>query len=298
MRKPNVVGMTWLAALFAACGGDDGGSTTVTPDGGTPKGESCRVASDCASKSPTVQCNAGICEDRLWGCIKQPDDRPAATMQTATLKVGFADYANQPVTTPAAARACPLTGDAACTQPLAGATAVYTPGTGFVVTGVAQNQPFRLKVDPPTNPKDFLGIDFYSQRPARDVTEEKAPLSVFTEGLVTGLSAAFGLPVRADAGMLLVVYHDCEGNWPDGVVASIPAGDAAADSRFIYFTTENLPDVNRTETSLAGFVVGINLPTNKPLAVSSKARGMALPDYTVTLLPGRLTIVHAYPRTY
>lgn len=298
MRYGIVMRLSTLAAVLVACG-DDVPTRLTTPDGGTlPKTDECNVAGDCASKSPTVQCNAGVCEDKVWGCIKQPDPRPAATMPTGTLKIGFVDVALSPVTVPVSVKACPLASvDADCDPVLAGVTPTYTPGMGFTVTGLPPSQPFRLKLDP-TNPSDFVGMDFYTQRPVRDVTQQEAPLYAFSPAVVDGLSLAFSLPVRQDGGILIVIYHNCEGKFAEGVSTSLPAADTLADSRFLYFTSQNLPNIELTATSVAGVAVGINLPVNRALTIQSKVRDIALPDYNVALLPGRETVVHAYPYAY
>lgn len=307
MMRPDykvILRLMCAAAPLVGCGNDSSGTGVGTGggDGVVDAGLKCQIDSDCQSVGATAVCSAGVCEDKVWGCIGTADSRPAATTQTATFKIALVDVLDHlPIREQAFARACPLPSvDPNCATPLPGVTAFHDPFEGKVtVSGLPQDQPFRLVVEPSV-PGAWVPIDYYVTRPPRDSVEQEAPLYTFTYGISQALAASYNppLPFHDDQGVLVVVYHDCQERWAAGVSASLNANDLLPDSEIIYFSDRTQPDPALTETTSSGVMVGINMPTGKSVRITSQVDAHPIADIDVTMLSGRVTFVHAYPRSY
>lgn len=294
-RASKVAFASVLMLSQAGCGDDRRETVTIDPDL-----KRCMVPADCGP-SPTAQCSGGICEDDTWGCVGQADDRPAVTSGTATLRVKLVDtFTGEKPTALPAVRVCShALLDPSCGG-VPGASAAYDERSGtIIVSGLRQNATFRLAIDPVT-PGAFMPLDFYPQRPVLGETEQEAALYTFPPELAPALGQMYAppIPVRSDGGMIMTVYHDCANKWAQGVVQSVPAGPAFAESRTLYLAISNVPDPSLTATSPGGVALTINLPTDVAVSVMATSFNTTLTQFAMKPLPGRMTVVHAYPRKY
>lgn len=268
------------------------------------KGRECTVRTDCPVLTPTVECVNSICVDASWGCIGDPDDRPAATMSKATVKFPFVEAGSRAPILGATARACSssLLSDT-CTA-IAGTTAVQDPVTGdFTITGITQNTVVRIAVEPPAG-SAFLPADVYSQMPYRDVTTLPAVTTV-TRATLDLLTSAFQDPVIANKpgnGGLIGLAFDCEGKTAAGVTFTLPKaitdmGVAPYFTTLVYFSGI-APNPSATSTSGNGLVTGINFPPTLAVPVTMSVSGNTVSTGTWKFLGDRVTTVFFHPRNY
>lgn len=284
----------------AGCG-DDVNEAKVKIDAG---GARCVVTPDCPTETPTVQCNAGVCEDPAWGCVGEADERPASMSTTATFSVKLIDVANEgPLTVPVSVRACslPTASNTECVA-IPGATAVHNAPDGMItVTGLPADRPFRLAIDPEGG--GYAPIDFYSQRPPRDTEREPYPLTSFPTALIPILANSFvpPIPVNPEASFVLASFYDCQATptLAAGVQVSLDRDQAAPDTRAIYLASDRVPNPAQTSTAAtSGSAMIINVPSGKPFTINPKVGNAQLPTMQVIPIRDRLTVALVYPRTY
>lgn len=259
----------------------------------------CTVASDCGSASPTMQCKAGKCEDRTWGCIGQPDDRAEPTEKTATLKVAIYNIVTREVPDAATVRVCPLpVFDAECKVPVEGAVGTYSRDRGIVVTGLKQRTPFRLKIDFPAS-AGLAGVDYYSQRPIQD-TFEAPSLLTLPFAAIESLRATFDPPPEVDLEKAHLVswVFDCEDKPASGVSLILDEAEPPAETRAFYLRENGLPAPGRTATDINGGVGLINMKAGKIVPLATMLGETRVAEYRVEGFGRRLTFVHFYPRKY
>lgn len=272
----------------------------------------CDTTDECKSKpafnTPLVTCQAGLCVDEKWGCIHDPDDRPAPVMTTATLRIRLLDFQTMSPHASVEARVCntPTIGDP-CTQTIPGTAFTYDPLTGWVnITGIPVNFGWRylLQAGPnpnSTDPKDQpIGIDFYTQKTPQDIFEVPSQISTVTRRILEVLSMAFAgdVDIPPDSAGATVFVFDCRNQPGDGVVL-----EKINDTSLItYFGQTGTPDPMATQTGSSGMLSIINMPfdntvTLKP-SVKVGSNLFPLPEFQVQALPARLTTIHLYPRDY
>lgn len=260
----------------------------------------CTTVADCRSDSPTIDCIAKKCEDRPWGCRGQTDDRPAPREATATLRASVINIVTRMPPVALTATACNMpTFDPECKTPLPNAKTTYDPTSGFItVTGLAQNTPFRLKVDFPQD-SGLIGLDYYAVRTVRDTTQG-GTLSTMPRFIVPMLAAPYDPPrtVDLDKAVIFAAVLDCQGEPAENVTLGLVQGDESPDTTVIYFGAEGMPAPNLTKTSSFGGAIIINVKPEKVVTLQARIGDYFLLDYRVTGFPGRSTVVDLYPRLY
>jgi len=290
-----------VAASAATCGSDavceayDGAPICAN---GLCVARACTTAADCEMTSPTVECIAGRCEDATWGCRGQPDDRPASTQQTATLKLAIVDIVTRLPVAAVTARACRLpVFDPECTQTIQGTSATYTPEGGLVVTGLQQRTPFRLKLDFPES-LGLAGVDYYSQKPVQDVVDAP-PIFTIPFAAITMLEGLFEPAPKVDLNKthLVAWAYDCQDRPASGVSLSVNEAQAPEAQTF-YLDANALPAPGRASTDVLGGMGLINVRPNKLVNLSTSVGGTPLSQSAVSGFGRRLTVLNFYPRAY
>jgi len=259
----------------------------------------CTIASDCGSASPTMQCNAGKCEDRTWGCIGQPDDRAPPSEKTATLKTTIYNIVTRELVESATVRVCNLpVFDPDCTKPLEGATGTYSKDGGIVVTGLKQRTPFRLKIDFPAA-ANLAGVDYYSQRPIQD-TYQAPPLLTIPFDSIELLRLTFDPPpvIDLDKAHLVGWAFDCEDKPAAGLSLLVDEAEPPAETRAFYLRENGLPAPGRTATDINGGMGLINMKPGKLVPLATVMGETRVSEYRVEGFGRRLTFVHFFPRNY
>jgi len=295
MRKQTTESLCLSLAMTLAWGcGED--VEKATPGGTADK---CNIAADCVARggSASSVCNAGVCEDPVWGCIGEADDRPAAGA-TATFRVGLNDL-TAPFQGTVGARACNATSeDPLCAQPIPGTTASYDPSQGLItVNGLPADKRFRLAVEPSGA---FMPIDFYPQRTPRGETVEKIALSTLSTSLLQTLGSSYNPPIVPDPQTthVMALVLDCEGELASGVTLELEEGSRSPDTRIMYLGSNTLPDPTLMQTSAIGSAVAINVPVGQPIRVKARLGTKDLQSSEVYGVAGHLTAVTFYPRKY
>jgi len=270
----------------------------------------CTTAPNCNSSSPSMQCNSGICEDRVWGCIGQRDNRPAATMPTATMRVPLVDAIppNAPVLG-AKATACPdkSLDSTDCANPLPGTKAEQDPVTGVItVTGLPQNVYFRLKIEPPAG-SDYRPVDFYTQMRARDVMTTP-PVTTVTGSYLALAQASYGegYVIRPDYGGLFAIAFGCDGAPAEGLTLDIEqqglvlASEQPNSFTLINYFENRLPSPYKAEkrTDSSGLISVVNARVDRYVPIKTSAYGQPISTTQMRFLPTRVTVMHLYPRDY
>lgn len=313
----------------AICGGDGRCQSGCVSDDECPSGNLCvpsthrcrvRECSDDATcqnlkQSATAMCTEGACTDATWGCIGKPDDRPAPTMPTATLKFAFYDAILQ-VPVPATAVACPdpVLFGAACDTPLAGVKAVQDEATGvFTVTGLSQNTYFRLMITPkPPNQDNLRVVDYYSMMTVRDVTEAPAAVTTVADAYLRAAGSSYkpGVTIDGAMGGLFSQAFDCQNKPAKGFSLQIMMAYQSpkftnpddlpnySPTVISYFANNQPAPLTATSTDSSGLVSVVNLPAGSNVPLESYANGRKLPTVNVQLVASHITTVHFFPREY
>jgi hypothetical protein len=267
---------------------------------GTCEARECNVPADCPGMTGSTICNNGMCEDTVWGCIGEPDVRGPATEATATLRTTIVNATTRmPIRDGLTLTACRLAAyDPKCTKPLDGVTATYDPNSGVaVVSGLPQDATFRLKIDP-APASGLLPLDFYMQRPVRDVTEERQ-IVVLSEALVRQLAGGFSpaATIDPDEAALYLTVFDCQDRPAMGVALEVDKNDITPGTQIGYLESTGV-SAALTSTGTLGQGNILNLPADKLVALSTKLNGETVSNYSVMPLAGRNTTVRFYPRKY
>ncbi|HEX6240153.1 MAG TPA: hypothetical protein VFZ61_04650 [Polyangiales bacterium] len=265
----------------------------------TCESRECERADDCPGVSGSKTCNNGMCEDLTWGCIGEKDARAAAKEATATLKTTIVN-ANPRVPIPGVEiRVCRLAAyDPMCTKPL-DVDVTYDDATGATtITGLQQDTVFRLKIDPPAD-SGLLPLDFYTQRPVRDVTEER-PIVVLSEALARTLAGGFSPPavIDPDEAALYLTAFDCQDRPAMGVALEVNKDDLTPGTQVGYLGDNGLVVSTLTSTGTAGQGNIVNLPADKLVALEAKVSDTVMSTQSVMPLARRNTTVRFYPRSY
>jgi hypothetical protein len=263
-------------------------------------GAACTTAADCNSLSPTIACVDGTCEDKIWGCVGQPDERPPITQATATLQGNVIDLSTRKPVPALSASACLLpTFDPECTRPLPGTLASYDVDAGLLsLTGVPQDTQVRVKIEFPGD-SGLVPLDQYSARTAHDVT--KLPtLVTIPSALSPGLTALLDPPrIRdpANASITAAVVN-CLGEAAVGVQIRVPEADRIDGTEVFYFGEDAQIAPAATSTQAFGSALIINVKPGKLVTLQTWAGDLMLNQYRVIGYPRRSTAVHFFPRTY
>jgi hypothetical protein len=260
----------------------------------------CTQVADCKSVSPTMECNEGRCEDKIWGCAGKPDDRPPAMLPTATLQGKVIDFSTRKPVPELTAHACLLPSfDPDCSKPLAGTASNYDLDAGLVtVTGLPQDTPVRLKIDFPLD-SGLIPIDQYSARTAHDVTQ-LATLATLPVPLGSALTSVLDPPRKRnpDAATITAVVVNCQAEAAVGVQVRIAESDRIDGTEVLYFGADGQLNQNATKTEAFGSALIINVKPGKLITLQTWAGDLKLNEYRVLGLGGRSTAVHFFPRIY
>lgn len=259
----------------------------------------CATKADCG-ESPTAECVAGRCEDKIWGCRGQPDERPPIMMPSATLQTTVYDLGTRMPVGAITAKACLLpTFDPECLRPLPGTASTYDRATGkLTVTGLPQETPIRLKLDFPVE-SGLIPLDQYSTRTAHDVTN--VPLLTTIPGqvapsLVAGLDPPRVL-VPNNASIQAVVV-DCRNEAAIGAEVRVVEADRIEGTEVLYFGADGQVAPRATATEGFGSALIINVKPTTLITVQVWVGTMRINEYRVFAFPRRSTAVHFFPRNY
>jgi hypothetical protein len=165
------------------------------------------------------------------------------------------------------------------------------------MTGLPQDAPIRLKIDFPVE-SGLLGLDLYSQRPPRDVTD--GPLMVTIPGVtLPGLTAAFDPPIALDLekSQILINIFDCQDNAAGGVSLSMSDADKLADTAILYAGRDGLPIQGATKTDAVGAASVVNAKVAR-FTIATNLQGRPISEYPITAYAHRLTTIMFYPKLY
>lgn len=265
-----------------------------------PTTAACTTVADCESESPTMQCVQGRCEDKVWGCRDQLDDRATAMLPTASFQGRVYDLITRQPVPNLTAKACLLpTFDPDCATPLASTNSTYELATGtLTVSGLPQDTPVRLKLDFPPE-LQLVPIDLYSTRTPRDLTRF-ALVTTMPTALVPQLTQAIDpRPVvdPANASISAIVL-DCENQPAKGVTLVIPETDRLPGTQVVYFGADGQPAPQATGTDAFGSALILNVKPRKLITLQAKVGNMLVKEYRVMGIPDRSTVVHFFPRLY
>jgi len=264
----------------------------------SPATVACDTVEDCNSRSPTMQCVEGRCEDKAWGCRGQVDNRPAAVDRTATMTVRVYNLLTRMPVPAVSARVCNLpTFDLECEQPLA-TNGSYNPTTATVtIPGVPQDTPVRLKLEFPGT--DLIPLDLYSTRTPRDLTEFGL-VTTMPRSLVPQVTAVLDPPRNVDPmlGSITVGVRDCDGQPAKGVSIRMMDADRVAGTEILYFGADGQPAPTSMGTEAFGTALIINAKASKLLTVQTTLGDLPLGEYRFIAFGGRSTYVQFWPRVY
>ena len=274
----------------SVCGGDSLCASPATA--------SCRTVEDCGGQSPTMQCIEGRCEDKVWGCRGELDNRPEAVERTATVQIRVYNLLTRMPVPSVSGRACNLpTFDPDCNQPLV-SSGSYNPQDGtLTLAGLPQDTPIRVKLDFPGT--DFIGIDHYATRTPRDVTH-LGLVTTMPRSLVPMVTSVLDPPRVIDPalGSISVVVRDCAGQAASGVQVRMMEQDKVNGTEIIYFGSDGQPAPNASGTQAFGTALIINAKPGKILTLQSFLSGQMLNEYRAMAFPGRSTEISFFPRVY
>jgi len=260
----------------------------------------CTTVADCTSKSPTVECIAGRCEDKIWGCVGQPDERPPAMQATATLQGDVIDLSTRKPVPALSASACLLpTFDPECSRPLPGTLASYDLDAGTLsLTGVPQDTQVRVKIEFPGD-SGLIPLDQYSARTAHDLTKLPSLITI-PFALSPSLTAHLDPPrVRnPDMASISAVVANCLNEPAVGVQLRVAEADRSPSTEVFYFGEDAQIAPAATATVAFGTALIINIKPGKLITLQTWAGDLLINEYRVLGFAQRSTAVHFFPRTY
>lgn len=263
-------------------------------------GAACTKVSDCNSLSPTIECNAGRCEDKVWGCAGQSDERPPAMLPSATLTGRVIDFSTRKPVPELNAHACLLPSfDPECARPLPGTSMNYDLDAGqLTVTGVPQDTPVRLKIDFAPD-SGLIPLDQYSARTAHDITNLPT-LATLPYSASPNLTALLDPPrVRnPEAASITAVVVNCLSEAAVGVEVRVAEADKIDGTEVLYFGADGQLNPNATKTEAFGSALIINVKPAKLVTLQTWVGNLLLNEYRVLGFPRRSTAVHFFPRVY
>jgi hypothetical protein len=263
-------------------------------------GAECAKAADCNSLSPTMECNAGRCEDRSWGCAGQLDERPRAVQSTATLQTRVLDFSTRMPVPELTASACLLPSfDPDCTRPLPGTSSSYDLDAGQLrVTGVPQDTPVRLKIDFPLD-SGLIPLDLYSVRTAHDLTTLPT-LATLPASVSPSLTALLDPPRVRDPNhaSITAVVVNCQDEPALGVEIRVAEADRVAGTEVLYFGSDGQLAPGASTTEALGSALIINVKPARLITLQTWAGKLLLGEHRVLAFAHRSTAVHFFPRVY
>ncbi|MET0342396.1 MAG: hypothetical protein ABW252_15435 [Polyangiales bacterium] len=278
--------------------------SVCAPDGYCAAAEAvsaaCVTKADCNSPSPTMECVGGRCEDKIWGCRGQPDERPPIMHATATLQTTVYDLGTRMPVGAITAKACLLpTFDLGCDRPLLGTASTYDRNTGqLTVTGLPQETPFRLKLDFPPD-SGLIPLDQYATRTAHDITVMPL-LTTIPASIAPSLIAAVDPPrvLGPNNASIAAVVVDCRNEPAIGAEVRVVEQDRIEGTEVLYFGADGQVAPRATSTVGYGSALIINVKPTTLLTVQVWVGAMLINEHRVYAFPRRSTAVHFFPRNY
>jgi hypothetical protein len=278
----------------------------------------CLDKSQCGNPgtaSTTMECVNNVCKDEIWGCLDEPDNRPAATQPTAT----FLFKAKDPLADPTKPTPWPamVSGilclapsvDAACMSMTLGTTSAYELSTGTLTLGNVVNDRSNLHMrllTPPQSPPELsdLPVEYYTNRPARD-TETVDDVNFIAAGVLSMISKGTGdtaIKVNTKKASVNVRIHNCKGELAAGVTLTLPPAFEADPLLLHSYVEGKAPNFDLTETQVAGVAGLFNLPigtstTLIPLINAFNPPRAAM-QYSLFPLADAITLIDLYPRHF
>lgn len=277
--------------------------------------QTCTSAKDCGP-SPTVQCNAGMCEDPTWGCLGKADPRGAASASgPASLKVkvlyAFAQGgALETGVKDLTFRLCAFD-DALCDDDtrLVTTDAAYGADNVLTINGLEAGRPYRLQLrgfhpDPAQAELELLPTEYLMVRTVVGDTIEPEPILMFEDAVRDSLGSLAEVPADDTLGTLLMRTYACN----DATVAGVQVvsgtltvgcmGDCP--TTVIYQGASNVPRVGATETDMFGRAAILNMKTDEPsrIKVTRAVDKQEMASFVVTPRANWITFVSVWPWDY
>jgi hypothetical protein len=250
----------------------------------------CEGADECqGGDTPNYTCVQGRCQDPVWGCLGQPDNR-VIMGETATFKVRVVSLISEAALPDLKIEACAAV-DTLCQAPLREPVITYKDAL-VTVAGLPQDTPIHLKFEA----ADHITTDFYSQRLVRNETVEEI-IELVPTVLFGALGASLGVDVDVEnKASINVLTLDCNEEPQPGIQLLI--SDTLDTTEIYYVNAGNTPDTKLDRTTVAGAAGAVNLAPGKQITVKVVLGERVISSFPVTPYANRMTYVDLYPRSY
>jgi hypothetical protein len=251
----------------------------------------CIDPEECEGDTPSFTCLEGRCQDPVWGCIGEPDDREITT-PTATFKVQVVGLISKAALPDLKIEACASV-DTLCQSPLREPVITYE-NQIVTVTGLPQNSSIHLKFEA----SEHITTDFYSQRLVRNETVEEI-IELVPTVLFGALGASLGVDVDIENNASInVLTVDCSEPPVPQAGIRLTLSDTLETTEIYYVTDGNLPDTKLDSTTVAGAAGAVNLQAGKQITIKALLGDRVISSFPVTPYANRMTYVNLYPRLY
>lgn len=276
----------------ADCANYDGLANNICEDSRCESPE-CTKDDQCTGGQ---SCVMGRCDDVTWGCADQGEDR-TPTLPTATLRVKVTTLTGGTLKPDEelAVKVCSVAVPD-CMLEVADAAWSYDSATGFLeVTGLTQRQKFWLSI----TAKNQAQVDWYTQRPPIDVTEEPEPIVLVPANIGTLIGNNFDPPIFVDlenkATMIIRVYN-CSLKNAEGV--SVRMNKPTADEKIFYLDANYSILLDEQETDATGTAGIANTAPIPNRVIVERSGGAGVTEFNLTPRTKVLTYLALYPRNY
>ena len=252
----------------------------------------CEGPDECqGGDTPNYTCAEGRCQDPVWGCLGQPDNREIMG-PTATFKVKVVGLINETALPDLKVEACAAV-DTLCQAPLREPVITYK-DTIVTVTGLPQNSSVHLKFEA----ADHITTDFYSQRLVRNETVEEI-IELVPTVLFGALGASLGVDVDVEnKASINVLMVDCSEPPVPQPGVRLEISNKLPETEIYYVSAGNTPDITLDRTTIAGAAGAVNLEAGKQIIIKAVLGDRVLSSFPVTPYANRMTYVNLYPRLY
>jgi len=252
----------------------------------------CKKPSECAAgDTPTVTCYQGRCQDPIWGCLGQPDDREIMGA-TSTFKVKIVGLITKEALPDLKVQVCAAV-DTLCQSPLKEPDVTYVGGI-VTVKGLPQNAPIHLVLTADT----YITTDFYSQRLVRNETVEEI-IELVPEVLFGALGSSLGVDVDVEhTASINALMVDCGDPPLPQAGLRLTLSDMPPKSAIYYVSAGNTPDTMLDRTTVAGAAGAVNLTPGKQITIKFLLNDRVMSSFPVTPYANHMTYVNLYPRQY
>lgn len=250
----------------------------------------CDAPEECeGGDTPTFTCFEGRCQDPVWACLGEPDDRET-TMETATFKVEVIGLAEGHIPD-LKILACAAV-DTQCQTPLRSPVITYKDRI-VTVSGLPQDSAIHLRFEDSVH----ITTDFYSQRLVRDETVEEV-IELIPANVIPQLGLALGVVIDPTKALINVLTMDCSEPPVPQAGIRLELSDKPEGSEIFYLTDGNIPDISLDATTSAGAAGAVNLESGKQITVKAVLGDRVISTFPVTPYANSMTYVNLYPRSY